>query len=155
MLGMRRSDPEPADAWERTDHDDATRRDQVREPEPEPADRRLGEVEAAPAYIERVLGDRPGDSKRAEAWERAAASIEDYRTAYDIDGSEPTALGPEPAAGAFRQRLHRKLAAGEVLDAQAQLGRPVDAFGPVETRMREVQGLVPDEKVERTRGWEP
>jgi conjugative relaxase-like TrwC/TraI family protein len=132
---------------------DAARHDQVQAPDP--ADRPLGVVEAAPKYIDRVLGSRPDHPQRAHAWERAAASIEDYRTAYDIDGSEPTALGPQPAAGAFRQRHDRKLAAGEVLDALDELGRPVDGFRPVKARMREVPGLAREKETQQTLGCEP
>lgn len=101
------------------------------------------------------LGPRPEAPERAAGWDRAATAIEAYRAAYGIDPAEESALGPEPAAGAFQQRRDRELAADEVLEALAELGRPVSRVGPLEERLRGVPGLVPEAESERSMGWEP
>ena len=107
-----------------------------------------------PRYLQ-ALGPRPAGQQGAGPWDRAAAAIETYRTAYNIEPSEPSALGPKPAAGAFQQRHDRAFTAGEVLEALAELDRPMRSLGPIEERLRDVPGLVPDDGTERTIGWEP
>ena len=55
------------------------------------------------------------------------AVINAYRTKYKIAGNDPRPLGPEPPAGAFRQRLDRRHAAQAALHAvNTADGRDID-----------------------------
>jgi hypothetical protein len=65
--------------------------------------------------------------------------IDAYRTQYAIANGDPRPLGPEPPAGAFRQRLDRRQAARQGLDtidrrdhlgADTQLKQLREAAGP-------------------------
>jgi conjugative relaxase-like TrwC/TraI family protein len=67
------------------------------------------------------------------------AVIDAYRTQYAIANGDPRPLGPEPPAGAFRQRLDRRQAARQGLDtidrrdhlgADTQLKQLREAAGP-------------------------
>ncbi|MGI8411628.1 MAG: MobF family relaxase [Solirubrobacteraceae bacterium] len=103
-------------------------------------------------HVTAVLGPQPepGNPNR-EAWDRASTAIERYRSRYEID--DPAALGPEPPAGEFQQRLDRRQAAAEILDA---LDRPVQQRGALEEQIRNTPGLAHEEpERDRTVGWEP
>ena len=54
-----------------------------------------------------------------------ATIIADYRRKYRISADEPQPLGPEPAAGAFRQRLDRRRAVRQALNARSKRDAPV------------------------------
>jgi len=67
-------------------------------------------------YLTAALGHRPDTpGPTRDSWDHAAAAIEKYRTRYEI--TSPTALGPEPDAGVFRQRLDRNQAAAQILQS--------------------------------------
>lgn len=107
-----------------------------------------------PRYATLALGARPADPDLAIVWDGAADAIESYRAAYDIDLTEASALGPEPSAGAFRQRHDRQQVVAELLYARAALGRPTDRSRSIELATRDVPGVIAAEP-EPSLGWEP
>ena len=50
--------------------------------------------ETPPAYITKLLGQRPTDEGRLGLWQAAQGAIEEYRAHWSVDGD--TALGPVP-----------------------------------------------------------
>jgi conjugative relaxase-like TrwC/TraI family protein len=74
-------------------------------------------------YLTRVIGDRPADQYHAQAWERAARSIETYRHEYQVR-DQHTALGREPDDRRdYQQWLAFDRTCGDVTRARDQLGR--------------------------------
>jgi len=106
------------------------------------------------AAVVSVLGPRPEhDDPSLPAWQRGAATIERYRSQYNLTSGEP-ALGAEPPAGKFEQRLDRRRAAAELLDAPDQVGRSAEYEAPTPSPIRRAPRLTRDE-LEPSNGWEP
>lgn len=74
-------------------------------------------------YLTRVIGERPADQHHAQAWERAARSIETYRHEHQVT-DQHTALGNEPDSRSdYKQYLAFDRTCGDVTRARDQMGR--------------------------------
>jgi hypothetical protein len=141
--------PDSPQRWE-AEHPGA--REQLRDAEQafDDAVRRQADlaIEAPGEHLARVLGERPSQDKPIErdTWDRAARAIEAYRITYEIDPTEPSALGPEPVHrdSPWRQHIDWERAGKHVLDAREQLAIDAPGLGPTEERMARIQGLMPE-----------
>jgi hypothetical protein len=107
-------------------------------------------------YIVKVLGPKPDVAGRTrEAWERAATAIERYRSCYAINPEEATALGREPPAGQFEQRLDRRRTALDVLDARERLGLSTQPAAAIDERILAVPGLLREPEPDRPSDGSP
>ena len=142
--------PQSPHRWE-VEHPQA--RDQLAEAEREfkqsverEADRA---VEQPREHLTSLLGERPSEALPAErgAWHQAVRAVESYRITYEVDRSEPSALGsrPDPADTSWTQAREWRHAAEQVLDAREHLGIAEQGLGPIEERTARVPGLIPDQ----------
>jgi conjugative relaxase-like TrwC/TraI family protein len=105
-------------------------------------------------HLTLALGPEPDRSHPThQTWRQGALQIERYRTRYQIDPAEPTALGPEPELGHYEQRKARDNAAEHALQTLARLGRPVHELGPIQERIQNTPHLArPAPGIELDRG---
>ena len=109
-----------------------------------------------PDHVIDALGSPPppGDSARM-VWETGAQTIERYRERHAIPDTEPTALGPQPPAGQFTDRVaHRETAAQLTMTARELGHTPPDAQAarPIRPTAEDSQSL---EDTRDRNGFEP
>ncbi|MBV8992037.1 MAG: hypothetical protein JO372_26055 [Solirubrobacterales bacterium] len=151
-LAIAREDHVPEQDGERSSKSLA---DESRSERAEPdRDQPPGRRRETSTHTTAVLGSRPDphDPRRA-AWQRGAAAIDRYRSAYNLEDDE-LALGPQPAAGKFQQRHDYRQTTIQVRDALRQLGHHVELDCPVDQRLPKVPGLEASE-LDRGNGFEP